>query len=140
MSEVAIDQMMRLRLLECWLPLAQQLNQDLEWGRTATELEVLILAADVGMSRVPARIGCQRHGDVRMPHSSHFVAVGIDLGHMQRYLWPLARRHPAKASGLARLSAEIETIQFRKPQRDSRTGQHGEQSSRGVAVDQGAFL
>jgi hypothetical protein len=33
-----------LRLLECWLPLAQQLNQDLGWGRTAAELEALIIA------------------------------------------------------------------------------------------------
>ena len=41
----------RLRLLECWLPLAQQLNQDLEWGRTATELEALILAAAADLAQ-----------------------------------------------------------------------------------------
>jgi hypothetical protein len=35
----------RLRLLECWLPLAQQLNQDLHWGRSPAKLEALILAA-----------------------------------------------------------------------------------------------
>jgi len=35
----------RLRLLECWLPLAQQLNQDLGWERNPAELEALILAA-----------------------------------------------------------------------------------------------
>lgn len=34
----------RLRLLECWLPLAQQLNQDLGWERNPTDLEALILA------------------------------------------------------------------------------------------------
>ena len=34
-----------LRLLECWLPLAQQLNQDLGWGRTPAALETLILVA-----------------------------------------------------------------------------------------------
>ena len=35
----------RLRLLECWLPLAQQLNQDLGWQRNPTDLEALIMAA-----------------------------------------------------------------------------------------------
>jgi hypothetical protein len=34
-----------LRLLECWLPLAQQLNQDLGWGHDPPKLEALILAA-----------------------------------------------------------------------------------------------
>jgi hypothetical protein len=34
-----------LRLLECWLPLAQQLNQDLGWGYDPPKLEALILAA-----------------------------------------------------------------------------------------------
>ena len=45
------DTVARLRLLECWLPLAQQLNQDLEWGRTSTELEALILAASADLAR-----------------------------------------------------------------------------------------
>lgn len=36
---------MRLRLLECWLPLAQQANQDFAWGCSPAELEALILAA-----------------------------------------------------------------------------------------------
>jgi hypothetical protein len=35
----------RLRLLECWLPLAQELNQRCGWGRDAAALEALILAA-----------------------------------------------------------------------------------------------
>lgn len=35
----------RLRLLECWLPLAVQLNQDLGWERNPTDLEALIIAA-----------------------------------------------------------------------------------------------
>ena len=35
----------RLRLLECWLPFAQQINQDLGWGYNAPDLEALILAA-----------------------------------------------------------------------------------------------
>jgi hypothetical protein len=35
----------RLRLLECWLPPAQQLNQDLGWGYDARGIEALILAA-----------------------------------------------------------------------------------------------
>jgi hypothetical protein len=39
------DAMLRLRLLECWLPLAQQLNQDLGWGCDARGIERLIVAA-----------------------------------------------------------------------------------------------
>lgn len=39
------DTATRLRLLECWLPLAQQLNQDLGWGHDPPKLEALILAA-----------------------------------------------------------------------------------------------
>jgi hypothetical protein len=45
------DRAARLRLLECWLPLAQQLNQDLGWQRTAAELEALILAAASDLAR-----------------------------------------------------------------------------------------
>jgi hypothetical protein len=45
MASDPLDTAIRLRLLECWLPLAQQLNQDLEWQRTPAELEALILAA-----------------------------------------------------------------------------------------------
>jgi hypothetical protein len=37
------DPTLRLRLLECWLPLATQFNDDLGWGYTAAELEALIL-------------------------------------------------------------------------------------------------
>jgi hypothetical protein len=43
MSEQSTDQDRRLRLLECWLPLAQQVMQDLAY--TPAELEALILAA-----------------------------------------------------------------------------------------------
>jgi hypothetical protein len=45
------DMAARLRLLECWLPLAQQLNQDLGWGRDPSELEALILAAASDLAR-----------------------------------------------------------------------------------------
>jgi hypothetical protein len=38
------DPAIRQRLLECWLPLVQQISEDLGWGYTAVELEVLILA------------------------------------------------------------------------------------------------
>ena len=41
----------QLRLLECWLPLAQQLNQDLGWQRSPTDLEALILAAAVNLTQ-----------------------------------------------------------------------------------------
>jgi hypothetical protein len=46
-----LDSAIRLRLLECWLPLAQQLNHDLGWGRSAAELEALILAAAADLAR-----------------------------------------------------------------------------------------
>lgn len=41
-----------LRLLECWLPLAQQLNQELGWERNPAELESLIVttAADLAQT------------------------------------------------------------------------------------------
>ena len=42
----------RLRLLECWLPLAQQLNQDLGWERNPTDLEALILAAAAELAQI----------------------------------------------------------------------------------------
>ena len=45
----------RLRLLECWPPFAQQLNQDLGWGRADAELETLILAAAADLERWSAR-------------------------------------------------------------------------------------
>jgi hypothetical protein len=37
------DPTFRLRLLECWLALAAQFNDDLGWGYAAEELEALIL-------------------------------------------------------------------------------------------------
>ena len=45
MSNQESDSFIRQRLLECWLPLAQQISEDLGWGYTAVELEALILAA-----------------------------------------------------------------------------------------------
>lgn len=45
MDDKPIDQAKRQRLLECWLPLAQQVMQDLGWSNTPAELEALILAA-----------------------------------------------------------------------------------------------
>ncbi|HWQ11797.1 MAG TPA: hypothetical protein VNL77_03305 [Roseiflexaceae bacterium] len=39
------DHPARLRLLECWLPLAQELNESQVWGDDATALEALIVAA-----------------------------------------------------------------------------------------------
>lgn len=52
MTEQSIDATTRQRLLECWLPFAQQINQDLGWGCTAPDLEALILAAasDLGQT------------------------------------------------------------------------------------------
>ena len=44
MTDQGSDPAIRQRLLECWLPLAQQVSEDLGWGYKATELESLILA------------------------------------------------------------------------------------------------
>lgn len=41
----------RLRLLECWLPLAQQVSDDLGWGYDPAGLEALILAAAADLAR-----------------------------------------------------------------------------------------
>ena len=49
MTEQSIDATTRLRLLECWLPLAQQINQDLVWGYASADLEALILAASTDL-------------------------------------------------------------------------------------------
>lgn len=39
------DPAAQLRLLECWLPLAQQINERYGWSHDARALEALILAA-----------------------------------------------------------------------------------------------
>jgi hypothetical protein len=41
----------RLRLLECWLPLAQQVSQDLRWGYDPAGLEALILGAAADLAQ-----------------------------------------------------------------------------------------
>jgi len=40
-----IDDAMRLRILECWLPLAQDVDQEHAWGCDGPTLQTLILAA-----------------------------------------------------------------------------------------------
>lgn len=45
MHRFIYDQTIKLRLLESWLPLAQELNMSHEWDCNATELESLVLAA-----------------------------------------------------------------------------------------------
>jgi hypothetical protein len=45
MNHQDTDSTLRLRLLECWMPLAQQFNQDLRWGYVPHDLETLIIAA-----------------------------------------------------------------------------------------------
>ena len=45
MQEESLDDARRQRLLECWLPLAQQVMRDLGATYTPAELEALILAA-----------------------------------------------------------------------------------------------
>ena len=51
MSKQAIDQERRLRLLECWLPLAQQVMQDIGATYTPEGLEALVLAAEVELGK-----------------------------------------------------------------------------------------
>jgi hypothetical protein len=59
------DPTLRLRLLECWIPLAQQFNQDLRWGYAPHDLETLIIAAAPDLahtdSAVTARAILWRH-------------------------------------------------------------------------------
>ena len=45
MTNQELDHTTRQRLLECWLPLAQDLNQRYGWGHDARALEALLLAA-----------------------------------------------------------------------------------------------
>lgn len=45
MNEEPVDEVQRQRLLECWLPLAQQVMVDLGASYAPAELEALILAA-----------------------------------------------------------------------------------------------
>ncbi|NJK81574.1 MAG: hypothetical protein HC893_16285 [Chloroflexaceae bacterium] len=45
MSQPHYDSITRLRLLETWLPLAQEENRACQWGYSAALLEGLILAA-----------------------------------------------------------------------------------------------
>ena len=51
MADPQTDPAIRQRLLECWLPLAQQLNQDLGWERNPDDLEALIFAAAVELAQ-----------------------------------------------------------------------------------------
>jgi hypothetical protein len=39
------DATLRLRLLECWLPLAQAINERHGWGYAAAALEALVVSA-----------------------------------------------------------------------------------------------
>ena len=45
MSEPPLNATRQQRLLECWLPLAQQVMLDIGWRASPAELEALILAA-----------------------------------------------------------------------------------------------
>jgi hypothetical protein len=44
-NKLSDDLGMQLRLLECWLPLAQEINQRHGWGYAAAALEALIVSA-----------------------------------------------------------------------------------------------
>jgi hypothetical protein len=48
-----------LRLLECWLPLAQHLNADLGWRCEPPELEALILAAAEDLGRADSDVAAR---------------------------------------------------------------------------------
>lgn len=52
MAESYVDQAQRQRLLEGWLPLAQEANLRYGWGLDAVGLEVLILGAAPALRHV----------------------------------------------------------------------------------------
>jgi hypothetical protein len=52
MNQTAIDESERLRFLECWLPLAMELNQQLSWGDDAPLLQALVLNAADDLAKV----------------------------------------------------------------------------------------
>ena len=52
MIEPSRDTLAQRRLLECWLPLAQQVMQDIGWNAAPAELETLILAAADDLAQV----------------------------------------------------------------------------------------
>jgi hypothetical protein len=58
----------RLRLLECWLPLAQAANERHRWGYDATALEALIIAAAPALARTAS--APEAHGILCIYHLS----------------------------------------------------------------------
>jgi hypothetical protein len=52
MTNLEMDQAVRQRLLECWLPLAQDLNERYRWGHDSQALEALLLAAAPALREV----------------------------------------------------------------------------------------
>ncbi len=51
MTDGTLDWGLRQRLLEGWLPLAQQVSQDLGWFAAPADLEALILAAAADLAQ-----------------------------------------------------------------------------------------
>jgi len=47
------------RILECWLPLAQDLNEYYEWGYDISKLEALIVAAWPALAVVPTPLAAR---------------------------------------------------------------------------------
>ncbi|HJZ50525.1 MAG TPA: hypothetical protein VKE41_25310 [Roseiflexaceae bacterium] len=56
MTNQELDHTMRQRLLECWLPLAQELNERYGWGHDARTLEALLLAAAPALRQVHSAV------------------------------------------------------------------------------------
>ncbi len=56
MAVTVSDPVASLRLLECWLPLAQDVNVTGGWGFTAPALEALILAAAPALVQAHSRL------------------------------------------------------------------------------------
>lgn len=54
MTDHPPDDAAQLRLLECWLPLAQELNQAQGWGDATPALEALIRAAAPVLAGAPS--------------------------------------------------------------------------------------
>lgn len=49
----------RVRILECWLPLAQDLNEYYEWGHDTPTLEALIMAVWPALALTPTPLAAR---------------------------------------------------------------------------------
>jgi hypothetical protein len=65
-NKLSDDLGMQLRLLECWLPLAQEINQHYSWSYAAAALEALIVSAAPALTLVTS--AAEAHGILWYAH------------------------------------------------------------------------